>query len=348
MSNINATSNTYNQMISQIDHSVTKKYLPKENIENKQISSVPDSMEIKNNKDPIIKKSGDITVQLYESSVEDSNPIETSSNDYIFINGIFNDEDSAGDSLDELNSIVRDKGVEFKLFHNPTSSILDIGEASINLLDIQGASTKIAKKLAARILEDFKKNKAPVIAAHSQGAAITADALNYVRNQLLEQGLSASEISKKMATVKVITLGGFAHQQDFPREISLTRITNKNDPVPKISSTKTRNFDDAIFEGKYFIKHAKNTAPNVFAKGVIALSLGVSLPLVMNYRATKSALVGVYQTGKGVNDFINMPNLANGYGFLSNGRINAINEHSVIPGYLKNEYVKSSIRNFVP
>jgi hypothetical protein len=349
----NNTYVTYDKMISEIEHSVTQKYLPKENdISNKSDKNEThpknDTIKIDTKKDPITEKSGKIIVEIYESAVQDSNPIKVTSNDYIFINGVFNDVTVAGGNLDELNKIVEDKGVKFELFHNPTHGVIDGGEASINLLDPQGGSTKIARKLAQRILDDFKENKAPVIAAHSQGAAITANALNYARAQLVEQGLSAAEISRRMATVKVLTMGGFEHQQNFPREISLTSLKNINDPIHKIADTKNMNIDDAILEAKYYIKNAPNTASNVFAKVVVGISVGATASVVTSYRANKTAGVSLYQGLKGINDFVNLPSLANGYGFISKERIDAIKEHSVVPGYLRNEYGKEQIRKWLP
>lgn len=185
----------------------------------------------------------------------------TDKTDHFFINGIRTSQENAQKDADALTSILQENysedlrrsglventppgspslGVaqeriektDFELLYNPTSGTLtDVNEAVRNL---SGLKTSAAEDTADRFMETLNKGRNIFVVAHSQGGAITADALRRVERRLLETHppSEVQEIFTKRVNIK--TMGSFAPDYAYPTGISVEAYKNDLDFVPKL------------------------------------------------------------------------------------------------------------------
>jgi hypothetical protein len=130
--------------------------------------------------------------------------------------------------------------VDFELLYNPSAveggsellgSLQDVEEAIRNL---GGLETDIASATADRFYATLTQGRHLFVVAHSQGGAITADALRQVEARLLKQHSRAEvkQIFEQQVTVR--TMGGFAPDNSFPAGVNIESLKNSKDYVPKL------------------------------------------------------------------------------------------------------------------
>lgn len=161
--------------------------------------------------------------------------------DYLIQLDLAGPRPARGSGQDELRRLALTK-VKYELLYNPTA--LDkFGEAKGTLLDgseaignLTGIQTQIANQTAERFLVSLKQGRKLSVVAHSQGGAITADALRQVEASLLKTHSPAEVKAIFEKQVKVRTMGGFAPGRSFPAGIEAETLQNRFDYVPKLGS----------------------------------------------------------------------------------------------------------------
>jgi hypothetical protein len=193
---------------------------------------------------------------------------QTENTDHFYINGIRTPRASAQADADFLTGLLRKEytkdlkqagfpeahplssdasirqaeiaQVDFELLYNPSAveggrellgSLQDVEEALRNL---GGFETDIAAATADRFYATLSQGRHLFVAAHSQGGAITADALRQVEARLLKQHSRAEvkQIFEQKVTVQ--TMGGFAPDESFPAGVNIESLKNSDDYVPKL------------------------------------------------------------------------------------------------------------------
>lgn len=284
---------------------------------NKQNSS---ELKFKDSSEPIkIKNLAGMTVKEFDSSIiKEPNQGKTN---HVGVNGIMNKKDYAGETFSKMSKV---QGNEIKLVYNESHKIVaDSIESVGGMLDstIIKSVAKIANKLdsesknhitlssiakgdfrkvaealqekgpevilADEIYHKVKNGESYEINAHSQGAAITADALNIVRDRLYENTKNLKETEMKMSNITVLTIGGFATRKDFPNEVKIKMMANNIysekglDPVSVIADQDAEmlpSVGDIKFKSKVVIDHIEQD-PNrsklekAYLKGVINTSV---------------------------------------------------------------------------
>ena len=208
--------------------------------------------------------------EYYDVSSAISSMAKTDNTDHFYINGIRTSRASAQKDTDAMTMSLREayvvdlrkvgksvldpldfregivqqsiQHVDFELLYNPTDvevkgevsgTLRDVGEAIRNL---SGEETHIAEDTAERFYATLSRGRNLFVAAHSQGGAITADALRRVEARLLKEH-SRAEVSRIFEDrVIVRTMGGFAPETSFPVGITLDAFKNEKDYVPKLGS----------------------------------------------------------------------------------------------------------------
>lgn len=195
---------------------------------------------------------------------------QTENTDHFYINGIRTPRASAQGDADFLTGLLRKEyaadlnaagfsrvnplapnagltraaaaQVDFELLYNPSAvdgggelvgTLQDVDEAIRNL---SGVETGIATATAQRFYATLSQGRHLFVAAHSQGGAITADALRQVEARLLKTHSPAEvkRIFQEQVTVK--TMGGFAPDVSFPAGVNLESLKNTKDYVPKLGN----------------------------------------------------------------------------------------------------------------
>ncbi len=89
-----------------------------------------------------------------------------------------------------------------------------------------------ARTQADRILSQLASpsNEPVYVVGYSQGAAISAQALRMVEQELVQRHGSATA-NQMLARVQVLTLGGAANANDFPAAVNVTSIAHRGDIV---------------------------------------------------------------------------------------------------------------------
>lgn len=199
-------------------------------------------------------KLNDITCDFVDSidKTENNKPTE-----FFYINGI-NTTKSDSDKTKAILEKILDKPV--KQIYNPTEGMLKDGVEAVHELLTNSAANDIDHKAADVLYNSIKKGNGLKIIAHSQGAAITANALNECKNKLLDDGLNKNEVSKLMSNCQVVTLGGFTSVEDFPKEVKVLQMNEKKDPVPSIAYNPTKKTsDDYAIDNRTDIRNLKST-----------------------------------------------------------------------------------------
>lgn len=318
-----------------VKKSETEKEIPKIDKESKTKSKNEDSLSIryKDSTKPIGGKNvGPIEIRIFDSSFVELNKQKPKETVMFSVNGILNDEKSAEKTKDIIENIA---GKKVTLIHNPTKmlGLHDIAEASVQLLN-DSSINKIDRKVENQIYDALKSGKSVKIVAHSQGAAITADALNAVKNRLLEDSKNLKQTLKLIANVEVLTIGGFANRNDFPNEVKVTEIKNSSDPIPVIGQNIfSSNIDDIKFQ----LSAAKNLRAND-ASGILSKAIVTSIVAGASVATKVDRFFVVASNALVTTPVVGIMKLARGK--------NIVNEHSAIPGYLEKDVVKQAIKDF--
>lgn len=324
-------------------------------------------------------------IEHYDSSVKNAEEIRNKLKPFnINVNGVFNDFDDANKTNEEIRKIsgknvmlhhnpthgVSDlvEAVSQLLDNEPLSTLskytnsLDSKspnhikpynplslksniETFFKGLEIKNEQTE-EQKLAAVVYSAIKMDRAPSIMAHSQGSAITADALNIVRKRLLEDTKNLAETERKMATVSVLTIGGFASRNDYPDEVKLVKIENTminkkgRDAVPFISNNgmdKTINVQQLEYEADVVNKIIEQD-PNRsrIEKNFLHNTIDASVGLAITASQAKKVVLGLHNTSMSI-----IPSVVN-----SIKNKGALEEHLALGGYIEKSEVKDEIKKF--
>lgn len=153
--------------------------------------------------------------------------------DFYYVNGIMT---KASDAQNTANKLCEVTGQTFKPIHNPTKGVAkDVLETAAERFN----DTKfdmVTVNTAAKFVETLSQGRELKIVCHSQGSAITSDALSLSRKMLCEK-LGEKKASEMMSKVEVIAFGGAADKGKYPKDIKLVNVVNPADPVPKIVAT---------------------------------------------------------------------------------------------------------------
>ncbi|MFN4149885.1 MAG: hypothetical protein ACK4IX_02995, partial [Candidatus Sericytochromatia bacterium] len=228
--------------------------------------------------------------------------------------------------------------------YNPLSLRSHI-ETFFKGLEIKNEQTE-EQKLASVVYSAIKMDRAPSIMAHSQGSAITADALNIVRKRLLDETKNLAETERKMATISVLTIGGFASRNDYPDEVKLVKIENTmlnkkgRDAVPFISNNgmdKTINVQQLEYEADVVNKIIEQD-PNRsrIEKNFLHNTIDASVGLAITASQAKKVALGLHNTSMSI-----IPAVVN-----SIKNKGALEEHLALGGYIEKTEVKDEIKKF--
>jgi hypothetical protein len=241
MSNIglNITNKVPNVSPKELYSSIKKNIDSDVSIQNRKYSSIEDkdfAPSVK--KDNLVVKYGSFTsnsTKLNDITCDFVDSIDKKENDnvknteFFYVNGI-NTTKSDSDKTKAILEKILDKPV--KQIYNPTEGMLKDGVEAVHELLTNSASNAIDHKTANVLYDSIKKGNGLKIVAHSQGAAITANALNECKNKLLDEGLNKKEVSKLMSNCEVVTLGGFTSVEDFPKEVKVLQMNEKKRSCP--------------------------------------------------------------------------------------------------------------------
>ncbi|MGE3728608.1 MAG: hypothetical protein AB7I41_23865 [Candidatus Sericytochromatia bacterium] len=150
-----------------------------------------------------------------------------------FINGIRTPERNAK----ETQALISERlgGTPVELVYNPTHGL--IADAAESLMNITGVDTKIAKDMQGRLRKALDAGETVRVFAHSQGAAITGDALHDIAAAYKKAGKSDADVAKIMSRVEVISFGGFADQDSYPEGVKFKLNREKDDAIPQLASS---------------------------------------------------------------------------------------------------------------
>lgn len=157
-----------------------------------------------------------------------------------YINGIRTSEASAKETVKALEG--KTKG-PIQLIYNPTEGL--ISDSIEALKNLTGIDTGISRQAQAQFKAALEKGEKVRIFAHSQGAAITADALREIATDWRKAGLSPQQIEKRLSQVEVVGFGGFALEKSFPKGVHVELHRHPNDYIPKFADAVCKLTDAA-------------------------------------------------------------------------------------------------------
>jgi hypothetical protein len=205
-------------------------------------SSVNTSLDIVDNKE---------ITSFYKKTINPSKSIDdkkTNNESVFYINGILTKSSSAEKQTKEIAELT---GKPITLLYNPTEGFVnDVIESAFQVMNINTKKSTV-NDTAEVFYQTLKSGKELKVVAHSQGAAITAQALTNVEKRLIHENNSSSEVKDILKKVTVVTIGGAASKSDFPSSIKYTERKNKDDIVPKLAeSTGTKRPEDLLYKIK--------------------------------------------------------------------------------------------------
>lgn len=159
--------------------------------------------------------------------------VETNPPKTFFINGIRTPESSAKETQAMISE--RLGGTPVELVYNPTHGL--IADAAESLMNITGVDTKISKDLQGRLRKTLDAGEKVRVFAHSQGAAITGDALHDIAAAYKKAGKSEADIAKIMSRVEVISFGGFADKDSYPDGVKFKLNREEDDSIPQLATS---------------------------------------------------------------------------------------------------------------
>lgn len=278
-------------------------------------------------------KLNDITCDFVDSidKTENNKPTE-----FFYINGI-NTTKADSDKTKAILEKILDKPV--KQIYNPTEGMLKDGVEAVHELLTNSASNDIDHKTANVLYNSIKEGNGLKIIAHSQGAAITANALNECKKKLLDDGLSKNEVSKLMSNCQVVTLGGFTSVEDFPKEVKVLQMNEKKDPVPSIAYNPTKKTsDDYAIDNKLDLKKMKSTGNPL-----------KDLHILNQYNSKHRSVMAtscLAKTQRTITSFaFTVKEVCQGAVTFSKG-INPISYHNIDANYLNSKVVSNTLKDF--
>lgn len=279
------------------------------------------------------EKSNDITCDFVDSIEDNNNSKQT---EFFYINGI-NTTKSDSDKTKAILEKILDKPVQ--QIYNPTEGMLKDGIEAVHELLTNSASNNIDHKAADVLYDSIKKGNGLKVIAHSQGAAITANALNECKKKLLDDGLSKNEVSKIMANCQVVTLGGFTSVEDFPKEVKVLQMNERKDPVPSIAYNPIKKTsDDYAIDNSVDIRKLKSTGNVLKDLSILndcnskSRSVMVNSLLAKTQRTVTSLAFTIKEVCQGAVSF-------------SKG-VDPISYHNIDANYLNSVVVRNTLKDF--
>ena len=248
-----------------------------------------------------------------------------------YVNGIDTNKSDAFKTSETIRDLTN-KPVN--LIHNPSKGALRDGVEAVHQLLTNSAVNRIDNKTANIFYDTLKSGQGIKVVSHSQGAAITANALNECKKKFMDEGYSLEETSKIMSNCQVITMGGFSSVEDFPKEVKILEVKEIHDLVPAIAENPTNLSPDD------FALRKKAIGKSFGGKGIDSKFNALS----ENLQA--SAALGVSKVQRTVSTTENAVKefVIGAVTFISG--TNPIDYHSVDGKYLKNYVVKNAIKEF--
>lgn len=169
----------------------------------------------------------DIDKSTFDQVKEDKN--YGKNKDFFYVNGIMTDEKAAKNTASELSKLT---GKDVKPIHNETNGMLnDLLEVTIERLSDK-TFDKVTQKTALNFYNTLASGKELKIIAHSQGAAITADALTLCREMINTKELFQNSAVKNKLK-KSLESGNHSN----------ITIENTSSKFTKSSNYKSEKFD---------------------------------------------------------------------------------------------------------
>lgn len=147
-----------------------------------------------------------------------------------YVNGIRTSEANAQEAVEALKKNL-DTNVE--LIYNPSDGVLSDGLEAI--MNLSGINTEISRETAKKLGAAIETGESIRVFAHSQGAAITADALNKLAKQYKQRAMTPDQIQAKFSQVEVVSFGGFATEEVFPKGVKVQLLNKKTDFIPQFA-----------------------------------------------------------------------------------------------------------------
>ncbi|PIQ23959.1 hypothetical protein COW36_05420 [bacterium (Candidatus Blackallbacteria) CG17_big_fil_post_rev_8_21_14_2_50_48_46] len=147
-----------------------------------------------------------------------------------YLNGIRTPEKSAEEARKALEGKT---GLDIQMLYNPTDGLL--ADTAESLMNMSGMDTKVSRRAEKAFAQALEKGDKVQIFAHSQGAAIAADALRKLEKDWQAKGVSEPEIRERLSRVQITGFGGFATEDHFPRDVKVELFRHPNDYIPKFA-----------------------------------------------------------------------------------------------------------------
>lgn len=147
-----------------------------------------------------------------------------------YLNGIRTPEASAKEALRVLEGKTSQ---DIELIYNPTEGLLS--DAAESIANLSGMDTAISRKAQAQFRKSLDKGEKVQIFAHSQGAAIAADALHKISDAWRKEGVAPAEIKRRLSNVDVVGFGGFTLEKNFPKGVDVELHRQPQDYIPKFA-----------------------------------------------------------------------------------------------------------------
>ncbi|MEK7431620.1 MAG: hypothetical protein AABZ74_00690 [Cyanobacteriota bacterium] len=245
---------------------------------------------------------------IYPTKKADLTQKNNSPQDVYYVNGILTGKKSAEKAATTVADLVN-KPVN--LIYNPSEGFInDVVEASLQVMNIH-APQKIVDKTSECFYDTLKSGKELKVVAHSQGAAITAQALTKIETRFFREGCSKEEVKNFMKKVTVVTMGGASCKEDYSPNVKFVEIKNEKDLVPKLASkTGIKRTEDSL--GEVFEKRTKQNEDKLWSEylqksdqrtlgkisvAVCGLTEG-AMPILSEYISIKSNSFIQEQNGK--------------------------------------------------
>lgn len=144
----------------------------------------------------------------------------------IFVNGLPFDKETQTRSM---QAIADRSGMNVVGIHNSTEGLgKDLLQALGDKLDL--GKNRATLSLAKTIKTELDAGRPLHVMGHSQGGVIVSAALRRVQRQLRAEGLSPSEVERRLSTIRVETFGAATGR--FPDGPQYVHYVNRKDPLP--------------------------------------------------------------------------------------------------------------------
>lgn len=191
-----------------------------------------------------------LNTEEQRSDAEETSRTETITQDVpgatftlIYVSG----QETSADALDvTVEGIAEETGFNVVAPPNPTYGASSDTAQSLELM-AYGANDPQVLATAELIFDAVMSGQPCPIVAHSQGALITADALEVVYGELVANAPDKAHAgewaeAQMVDSIQIVTFGGAAGEDDFPAFLTdagcLDTVVNANDPVPVLSGAE--------------------------------------------------------------------------------------------------------------